>query len=165
MKAEPDSPPDQGVKSQVPGLESLKSLPSNNLNHHNLIPIWLIPKEAPLKPISQAEEKIAKSLGAMRSRQFRHSRGYARDVLAYLFGIHPLEIPLNAFPGEPPKLPSGWGYISFSHSKDCFVLGWSQLRIGIDVERNDRCFEATAIVKRHFFQEEKLELAKLKKKN
>ena len=36
--------------------------------------------------------------------------------------MHPLEVPLIANPGEPPILEKGFGHISFSYSKDTFLL-------------------------------------------
>ena len=63
-----------------------------------------------------------------------------RDALSDLFKMNPLQIPISADPGKPPKLPTGMGYISISHCIDAFIIGWHQENIGIDIERSDRDF-------------------------
>ncbi len=123
--------------------------------------MWLIPREAPLKPISILEKELAHKLSPLRSKQFIHSRGYARNSLADLFQIPPLDIPLKAFPGCPPELSDGWGYISFSHSIDHFLIAWSSVRIGVDLERSDRSFQAYDLAKRHFSRTELSNLCNL----
>ena len=37
-----------------------------------------------------------------------------------------LEIPIIANPGEPPELPKGMGYLSFSHCSDAIILVWHE---------------------------------------
>ena len=64
--------------------------------------------------------------------------------------IDPLEIPLNAAPGEAPLLEKELGHISFSHSRDALVIGWSQSKLGIDIERRDRVISARLIADRFF---------------
>ena len=61
------------------------------------------------------EIKTAKKLSGFRSKLFLESRAYLRKSLSTIFDLDPLEIPINANPGEPPKLPSGMGNISLSH--------------------------------------------------
>ena len=57
-------------------------------------------------------------------------------------GLEPLEIPLKADPGKPPLLADGLGYISMSHCSDALLIGWSSTKIGVDIERKDRQFQA-----------------------
>ncbi len=115
----------------------------------------------PLKPITSDETEWAKRLPSQRSRQFRHSRGYVRQALSELWRIPPLSIPLNAPPGKPPVLAKGWGHISFSHCCDALLIGWSQQKLGVDLERRDRTFAAYKLVERYFSQEEKIALQDL----
>ncbi len=156
-------PPHQGEKNPEPYRQFEVTLPPNKISSLRVIALWLIPRDSPVKPITTHEEKIARQLSPLRSIQFRHSRGYARHHLAQLFKIAPLDIPLIASPGEPPKLPNGWGYLSFSYCCDSFLVGWSSLRLGVDLERSDRSFHAAKLAKRHFFKLELDSLANLNK--
>ena len=76
-----------------------------------------------------------------------------RDALSTLFKINPMKIPITANPGEPPKLPNGMGYISISHCKDAFIIGWHRKNIGIDIERSDRDFNYQKLAKKYFQEE------------
>ena len=49
----------------------------------------------------------------------------------------------------------GLGYVSWGHCKDALLVGWSRNKIGVDIERNDRFFEARQVVERFFCDEEK----------
>ena len=88
-----------------------------------------------------AELEIAKKLSHSRAKIFLESRGYIRKSLAELFDLDPLEVPITAKPGEPPKLPTEMGNISLSHCKDAVAIAWNRERIGIDIERKDRIFK------------------------
>ena len=99
------------------------------------------------------EIKIASNLSQSRAKIFLETRYYMRDALSALFKVNPSEIPIIAKPGEPPKLPSGMGYISISHCKDAFIIGWHQNSIGIDIERSDREFNYKTLAKKYFRQE------------
>ncbi len=122
---------------------------------------WLFSTDAPIQSITQHEEDIAASLPKMRSRQFRHSRGYARQALSDLWNVPALDIPLKANPGKPPELEEGWGYISFSHCRDALLIGWSQQKLGVDLERTDRAFSASALADRYYSEEENIALVSL----
>ncbi len=76
-------------------------------------------------------------------------------------GLDPLEIPLKADPGKPPLLAEGWGHLSLSHCSDALLIGWSSEKIGVDIERKDRQFEAHKLSKRFFNQFENHELENL----
>jgi len=66
-----------------------------------------------VQDIATAEEiKTAKNLSSSRSKIFLETRAYLRKSLSTLFDLDPLEIPINANPGEPPSLPLGMGNIS-----------------------------------------------------
>ena len=99
--------------------------------------------------------KIAKKLSHHKAKEFILSRGYARYLLADIFKISPLEVPLKAFPGESPLLKKGFGYLSFSHCDDVILIGWCNQNIGIDIERSDRLFDPKRIIKRFFNKNEK----------
>ena len=116
----------------------------------SVLPLWLFPTNSPLKEISSNEEGIAKSLPPKRSHQYKHTRGYVRFALSQYLNIDPLEIPLNAAPGEVPELDDELGHISFSHSIDALIIGWSQNKLGIDLERKDRVVSAGRIADRFF---------------
>ena len=97
------------------------------------------------------ELEIARKLTKQRAKIFLESRAYIRKSLGSLFNINPLEIPIIANPGEPPELPKGMGYLSFSHCKDAIILVWHEKKIGIDIERQDREFNYAKLAKKYFF--------------
>ena len=99
------------------------------------------------------ELQIASNLSRARAKIFLETRYYMRDALSTLFKINPMKIPITANPGEPPKLPIGMGYISISHCKDAFIIGWHRKNIGIDIERSDRDFNYQKLAKKYFQEE------------
>tara|TARA_A100001035_G_scaffold280289_1_gene285231 strand:- start:1043 stop:1681 length:639 start_codon:yes stop_codon:yes gene_type:complete len=133
------------------------------VRNSNLIKIWLIKDKYSFKPITDEEELLARNLTLLRGNQFRHSRGYVREVLSSLFGIPPLKIPLNSPPGKPPELPLKFGYISFSHCNDCLLICWSTKTIGVDIERKDRLFDHMKIMDVFYSETEKKYIRLLKK--
>ena len=98
------------------------------------------------------ELEIANKLSSHRANIFLESRAYIRQCLGNLFNINPLEVPIIANPGEPPKLPKGMGYCSFSHCNDAIILVWHEKKIGIDIERLDRNFNYAKLAKKYFFK-------------
>ena len=72
-----------------------------------------------------------------------------------------LEIPLFSPPSKAPDLPNGWGNISFSHCFDGLLVGWSPNKIGVDIERADRLFNAEKITNRYFSKQENNSLSNL----
>ena len=102
---------------------------------------------------TSSELKIASNLSQARAKIFLETRYYIRDALSALFNINPMKVPINAYPGKPPKLPNGMGYISISHCKDAFIIGWHRENIGIDIERSDRDFNYQKLAKKYFQQE------------
>ena len=112
--------------------------------------IWFY-KFKGVQDVTTVEEiKIAKKLSDLRSKVFLETRAYLRQSLSTLFNLDPLEIPLNAPPGEPPRLPPGMGNISFSHCKDALIIVWHKRKIGIDIERTDRKFNHIKFAEKYF---------------
>tara|TARA_S200000501_G_C20823008_1_gene743736 strand:+ start:475 stop:1116 length:642 start_codon:yes stop_codon:yes gene_type:complete len=123
--------------------------------------LWVIPFVNQLKPITDLEKKYATNLSNKRAEEYAFSRGHMRDVLSKIFGMRPLDIPLESLPGKPPILKEGLGNISMSHCKDALLIGWSIRKIGVDIERSDRQFNFRNISEKYFFNDEKKELKKL----
>jgi len=111
---------------------------------------------------TSSELQIASNLSQARAKIFLETRYYMRDALSALFNINPMEVPIIAHPGKPPNLPNGMGYISISHCKDAFIVGWHRKNIGIDIERSDRDFNYQKIAKK-YFQEENIKNYNLNK--
>lgn len=124
----------------------------------NIIQLWIIPLKEEYKPVTDLEKDLAKLMPPHRAKEFLLSRGLIRDVLSKYFAIPALDIPLIAKPGKPPVLKNNLGYISLSHCKDALFLGWSDINLGIDIERKQRNFKPFSIIKKFYFQEEKKEL-------
>ena len=103
------------------------------------------------------EIEIASNLSLQRANIFLESRAFIRQSLGTLFNLNPLEIPIIANPGEPPKLPKGMGYVSLSHSSDAIILVWHEKNIGIDIERTDRAFNYEKLAKRYFLKSNSLD--------
>ena len=98
------------------------------------------------------ELEISSKLSKKRRDIFLESRAYIRQSLGTLFNLNPLDIPLIANPGEPPVLPKGMGYLSFSHCSDAIIIVWHEKKIGIDIERIDRDFNYAKLAKKYFFK-------------
>ena len=59
-----------------------------------------------MQDVATLEEiKIAKNLTNSRSKIFLDTRAYLRQSLSTLFDLDPLEIPINAYPGETSSCP------------------------------------------------------------
>ena len=104
----------------------------------NDIYIWFFNKDNFPKLITKKEISKSETLSKNRKKRFCFSRGSARLALSKLLSMHPLDVPLIANPGEPPILERGFGHISFSHSKDIFLLAWASEKIGVDIEHSKR---------------------------
>jgi len=102
---------------------------------------------------TSTELQIASHLSKAKAKIFLETRYYIRDALSALFNINPIKIPITAHPGKPPKLPKGMGYISISHCRDAFIIGWHRENIGIDIERSDRDFNYQNLAKKYFQKE------------
>ena len=117
--------------------------------------LWLIPfKSAELSQvwISPQEMAWAGALPDRRAEQYRFTRAWMRCCLSRQLDRSPDQIPLHAPPGQPPSLEQGLGFVSVSHTHDALALAWSLAPIGIDLERQDRSFDALALARRFFCQ-------------
>ena len=122
-------------------------------NYEYKIPkIWFHEIKGVQDVATKKELEIANKLSRQRANIFLESRAYIRQCLGNLFNLNPLEIPIIANPGEPPKLPKGMGYCSFSHCNDAIILVWHEKKIGIDIERIDRNFNYVKLAKKYFFK-------------
>ena len=122
-------------------------------NHEYKIPkIWFYEIKGVQDVATLKELEIAKNLTKQKAKIFLESRAYIRKSLGSLFNINPLEMPIIANPGEPPELPKGMGYLSFSHCSDAIILVWHEKKIGIDIERQDRDFNYAKLAKKYFFK-------------
>ena len=145
----------------VHDLQFAKTLIKKEIRDASVLGLWLFPANAPLKQITIKEEEWANKLCENRAIEYKHARGYLRYALSSVFRVPPLEIPLNAAPGKIPTLQQGWGFISISHCDDALLIGWAQKKIGIDIERADRSFNATQVANRFFSKEDKESLEEL----
>ena len=122
-------------------------------NYEYKIPkIWFHEIKGVQDVATKKELEIANKLSRQRANIFLESRAYIRQCLGNLFNLNPLEIPIIANPGEPPKLPKGMGHCSFSHCNDAIILVWHEKKIGIDIERLDRDFNYAKLAKKYFFK-------------
>ena len=114
-----------------------------------------------LLPISKEEKKWVTKLSTSRGLIYHFSRGCVRNVISNMAGLDPLEIPLKADPGKPPLLAEGWGHISISHCCDALLIGWSNEKLGVDIERKDRKFQAHKLSRRFFNKNENCQIENL----
>ena len=112
--------------------------------------IWFYEIKGVQDVVTVEEIKTAKKLSDLKSKVFLETRAYLRQSLSSLFDLDPLEIPINANPGEPPRLAPGMGNISLSHCKDAITIAWHKRKIGIDIERTDRNFNHVKIAEKYF---------------
>ena len=127
----------------------------------NILQLWILPINDDKKIVSDYEKNLSKKLSPKRSKEFIYTRGCVRSVLANFFGMKPLEVPLEAPPGKPPKLKKGLGNITFSHCRDALFIGWSDIKVGVDIERKDRSLKYASLIQRFYCEEEKKELETL----
>tara|TARA_B100000886_G_C20427012_1_gene494781 strand:- start:29938 stop:30567 length:630 start_codon:yes stop_codon:yes gene_type:complete len=104
-----------------------------------MLKLWVVYKDTPLKFISNQEIKWSQELSNLRKREYIHSRSYIRYLISFLVEIDPRKIPLHAPPSQPIKfLDDKFGFLSISHCKDCLLIAWSKIPIGVDVENINR---------------------------
>ena len=111
--------------------------------------------------VSEQERLWAEGLVPQRARLYLVSRSWIRRCLGMQHGVLPLQVPLQAPPGQSPQLAAGWGYLSLSHCPNACLLGWSRRPIGVDLERADRQLRSASLVRRFFTKEECKTLAPL----
>jgi len=134
---------------------------TTQINNQSVLGLWLFLMSSKLLPISSEEKKWVQKLKPKRGLIYHFSRGCIRNVMSNMTGLDPLDIPLKADPGKPPLLAEGWGHISISHCCDALLIGWSSKKIGVDIERKDREFQAQKLSKRFFTQYENCEIEHL----
>ena len=134
---------------------------TTQINNKSVLGLWLFFMPSKLLPISSEEKKWVRNLTTRRGWIYHFSRGCVRNVISNMTGIDPLAIPLKADPGQPPLLAEGWGHISISHCSDALLIGWSSQKIGVDIERKDRKFQAHKLSKRFFTKNENCEIENL----
>ena len=122
-----------------------------NQYEYKIPKIWFYEIKGVQDVATVKEIESAKKLSASRARIFLETRAYLRQSLAKIFDLDPLDIPINADPGEPPKLPIEMGHISLSHCRDAIVIVWHKRKIGIDIERTDRNFNYKKLADKYFF--------------
>ena len=114
--------------------------------------------------ISEAEQNWANDFNKFRKEQYCKARGFSRKFLGKIFNIHPRDIPLYAPPGRPPLLKEGFGYLSISHCKEFIIVAWSDISIGVDIERFDRIISPEQFIQRFYPKEDKYFLRNLNSK-
>ena len=146
-----------------PGAESpiQRVMIATQLNNKSVLGLWLFLMPSKLLPISSDEKKWVQKLTQKRGVNYHFSRGCIRHVMSNVTGLEPLDIPLKADPGKPPSLAEGLGHISISHCSDALLIGWFSEKIGVDIERKDRQFQAQKLSKRFFTQYENCEIEHL----
>ena len=138
-----------------------RAMITTQLNNKRVLGLWLFLMPSKLFPITSEEKGWVKKLAPKRGLVYHFSRGCLRHVMSNMTDLDPLDIPLKADPGEPPLLAKGWGHISMSHCSDALLIGWSSGKIGVDIERTDRQFQAYKLSKRFFTQHENCEIENL----
>jgi len=111
--------------------------------------------------ISPQEQNWAKSFNKFRKEQYSKARGCSRNFLGKIFNLNPIDVPLYAPPGQPPLLKDGFGYLSISHCKEFIIVGWSDIYIGVDIERLERLISAEKFAKRFYPRGDHASLSKL----
>ena len=123
--------------------------------------IWLSLLPVNNLQVSELELTWSKQLQNNRKIEFLNSRFQLRNVLSDLFQFDPKDIPLEAPPGKPPILKTGFGFVSLSHCNNSLLMGWSNYSIGVDIESSERSFEARKILERFYSKREKNKFSKL----
>jgi phosphopantetheinyl transferase len=103
-----------------------------------------------LAGLSAQEQHWCQGLAPAVRRRYAISRGLLRQRLGALLGMEVAAVPLHSPPGQPPRLGSGAGFISLSHSGSGLLLAWSAQPIGVDLEWGQRPLLAEALAQRFF---------------
>lgn len=111
--------------------------------------------------LSAQELGWGEALPERRRAAYWASRVALRQRLAPLLGCRPEAVPLQAPPGQPPRLLGGAGWLGLSHSGAGLLMAYSPRPIGVDLERSDRPLQARALSDRFFPLAERLQLAGL----
>ena len=84
--------------------------------------------------LSPQEQQASDAMDGTRRHEFRASRALMRQLLAALLGCNAAEAPLEASPGERPRLRKTSWRISLSHSRGMALVGLARQPIGVDLE-------------------------------
>ena len=122
----------------------------------NKIHIWLYSKFDSQIICSLNEKKFAANMSEKRAKEYLFSRTLMRKSLSKIFDIEPISIPLESPPGKAPKLRKGFGHISLSHNKETILIGWSENKIGVDIENKNKLIDKRIYKK--VFQKEEIKL-------
>ena len=98
--------------------------------------------------LSDQELSWGEALPARRRVVFLQTRAVVRQQLGHWFGCSPGVVPLQAPPAQYPRLADGWGHVSWSHSGQQLLLGWSPQPLGVDLEPADRPVRAASLWQR-----------------
>ena len=74
---------------------------------------------------------MVKTLSRERANEYLFARAHARYFLSFIYKINPLNVPL--FSPKYPILKNNLGYLSISHCKTAFLIGWSNIQLS-DIE-------------------------------
>ncbi|GCE65624.1 4-phosphopantetheinyl transferase [cyanobiont of Ornithocercus magnificus] len=121
---------------------------------HRAPVLWLFQYRQYYSCLNEQESIWSQSLPGKLAHRFCCSRSCVRQALSNLWNCQPQKIPLHAPPAAPPRLAPGWGFVSLSHCHDATLIGWAPERLGVDLERVDRQFNAAALAQRFFPSEE-----------
>lgn len=114
--------------------------------------------------ISEQEQNWSKDFNKFRKEQYCKARAFSRNFLGKIFNINPMDVPLYAPPGLPPLLKEGFGYLSISHCKEFLIVAWSDIYVGVDIERLDRLISPEQFVKRFYPKQDEYFLSNLNSK-
>tara|TARA_B100001989_G_C24534555_1_gene463568 strand:+ start:1260 stop:1907 length:648 start_codon:yes stop_codon:yes gene_type:complete len=126
--------------------------------------LWLVPKILPPKFFSEKELNSCSKLLESNKNKYLHSRSFIREAMSDILDLNPQSVPLEGEFGKIPSIPSKYGYISLSHCDNALLIGWSTEKLGVDIEKINRKFNAKKIMMRNYFEDEinKLKLIKNK---
>ena len=129
--------------------------------------IWLIENNTYKKNLISSEEKnIAQQMSGINREKFKFSRSCLRIALSDLLKVNPLDIDICNNSHEGPKFKKKeLGFLSLSYCKSALLIGWSEKKIGVDIERYDRSANTSLIAKKFFTEKEFQTLKKKDKLN
>ncbi|MFM7652350.1 MAG: 4'-phosphopantetheinyl transferase family protein [Vulcanococcus sp.] len=100
--------------------------------------------------LSRQEQAWADGLPPALQSRYRASRILLRQHVASLLAVEPRRLPLHSPPGEAPRLATGCGHVSLSHSGGQLLIAWSPQSIGVDLEWGRRPVPAAALARRFY---------------
>ena len=110
------------------------------------LPAW--PDDQLPQLLSAQELAWGEAFPERRRLVFWRTRAVVRQQLAAWLGCRSEDLPLLAPPAHYPQLADGWGHVSWSHSGEQLLLGWSPQPVGVDLEPADRPIRAESLWQR-----------------